>query len=303
MNQFNPVSTYEVTEDYQGVRLDNCLISLMKGLPRSKIYSIIRKGEVRINSSRSKPSQKLNLGDKIRIPPYTHDSKPSKKAASNLMEKLASRLVVVDKKFLIFDKPIGLASHGGSGISMGLIETVRQMDPRYKEAQLVHRLDKDTSGCIVIALRKSILREFHKEIRENKVLKKYIAVVKGSWPSSLNKVELNISKDRLRSGEREVQVNKDGKNSISKFKLLKSNKKLSLIECQIITGRTHQIRVHTTHSGHPIAGDVKYGDELFNKSLKPQLNRMLLHSSHINFKNLGIEATSETPKLFEDLLK
>ena len=303
MNQFNPVSTYEVTEDYQGVMLDNCLISLMKGLPRSKIYSIIRKGEVRINSSRSKPSQKLNLGDKIRIPPYTHDSKPSKKAASNLMEKLASRLVVVDKKFLIFDKPIGLASHGGSGISMGLIETVRQMDPRYKEAQLVHRLDKDTSGCIVIALRKSILREFHKEIRENKVLKKYIAVVKGSWPISLNKVELNISKDRLRSGEREVQVNKDGKNSISKFKLLKSNKKLSLIECQIITGRTHQIRVHTTHSGHPIAGDVKYGDELFNKSLKPQLNRMLLHSSHINFKNLGIEATSETPKLFEDLLK
>jgi len=303
MSQFNPVSTYEVTEDYQGVRLDNCLISLMKGLPRSKIYSIIRKGEVRINSSRSKPSQKLNLGDKIRIPPYTHDSKPTKKAASILMEKLSSRLVVVDKKFLVFDKPIGLASHGGSGISMGLIETVRQMDPRYKEAQLVHRLDKDTSGCIVIALRKSILREFHKEIRENKVLKKYIAVVKGSWPSTLNKVELNISKDRLRSGEREVQVNKDGKNSISKFKLLKSNKKLSLIECQIITGRTHQIRVHTTHSGHPIAGDVKYGDDLFNKSLKPQLNRMLLHSNHINFKNLGIEATSETPKLFEDLLK
>jgi len=303
MSQFNPVSTYEVTEDYQGVRLDNCLISLMKGLPRSKIYSIIRKGEVRINSSRSKPSQKLNLGDKIRIPPYTHDSKPTKKAASILMEKLFSRLVVVDKKFLVFDKPIGLASHGGSGISMGLIETVRQMDPRYKEAQLVHRLDKDTSGCIVIALRKSILREFHKEIRENKVLKKYIAVVKGSWPSTLNKVELNISKDRLRSGEREVQVNKDGKNSISKFKLLKSNKKLSLIECQIITGRTHQIRVHTTHSGHPIAGDVKYGDDLFNKSLKPQLNRMLLHSNHINFKNLGIEATAETPKLFEDLLK
>ena len=303
MNQFNPVSTYEVTEDYQGVRLDNCLISLMKGLPRSKIYSIIRKGEVRINSSRSKPSQKLILGDKIRIPPYTHESKPSKKAASNLIEKLLSRLVVEDKKFLIFDKPIGLASHGGSGISMGLIETVRQIDPRYREAQLVHRLDKDTSGCIVIALRKSMLREFHKEIRENKVLKKYIAIVKGSWPATLNKVELNISKDRLRSGEREVQVNKDGKNSISKFKLLKSNNKLSLIECQIITGKTHQIRVHTTHSGHPIAGDVKYGDELFNKSLKPELNRMMLHSNHINFKNLGIQATAKIPNLFEDLIK
>ena len=303
MSQFNPVSTYEVTEDYQGVRLDNCLISLMKGLPRSKIYSIIRKGEVRINSSRSKPSQKLNLGDKIRIPPYTHESKPTKKAAFNLIEKLSSRIIVEDKKFLIFDKPIGLASHGGSGISMGLIETVRQMDPRYKEAQLVHRLDKDTSGCIVIALRKSILREFHKEIRENKVLKKYIAVVKGSWPITLNKVELNISKDRLRSGEREVQVNKNGKNSISKFKLIKSNHKLSLIECQIITGRTHQIRVHTTHSGHPIAGDVKYGDDFFNKSLKPTLNRMMLHSNHINFKNLGIEATAKTPKSFEDLIK
>ena len=218
-SQFNPVSKYKVTEDYQGVRLDNCLISLMKGLPRSKIYSIIRKGEVRVNSSRCKPSMKLSIGDEIRIPPYTHEPKSTKTAQNRTIEKLKESFIVEEKKFIILDKPVGLASHGGSGISLGLIETIRQIEPKYKDAQLVHRLDRDTSGCIVIALKKSILREFHQEIRERRVDKNYIALVKGSWPVDLNRVELSITKDRLKSGEREVQVSKGGKNSISEFKV------------------------------------------------------------------------------------
>jgi 23S rRNA pseudouridine955/2504/2580 synthase len=302
-SQFNPVSKYKVTEDYQGVRLDNCLISLMKGLPRSKIYSIIRKGEVRVNSSRCKPSMKLSIGDEIRIPPYTHEPKSTKTAQNRTIEKLKESFIVEEKKFIILDKPVGLASHGGSGISLGLIETIRQIEPKYKDAQLVHRLDRDTSGCIVIALKKSILREFHQEIRERRVDKNYIALVKGSWPVDLNRVELSITKDRLKSGEREVQVSKGGKNSISEFKPLTRKKTLSLVECKIITGRMHQIRVHANHLGHPVAGDVKYGDADFNKSLKPTLNRMMLHAQSINFINLGIGAALKTPSSFDKLLK
>ena len=149
---FNPVQIYTVTEDYSGTRLDNCLLSKMKGIPRSKIYSIIRKGEVRVNKSRCKPSQKLKIGDEVRIPPYSNERKVTKKAEDILKDKLINSIIVKDKKFIILNKPVGIASHGGSGISLGVIEAFRQIDRSYKEAQLVHRLDKDTSGCLVIAL-------------------------------------------------------------------------------------------------------------------------------------------------------
>ena len=249
---FNPVQIYTVTEDYSGTRLDNCLLSKMKGIPRSKIYSIIRKGEVRVNKSRCKPSQKLQIGDEVRIPPHSNEHKVTKKAENILKDKLINSIIVKDKKFIILNKPVGIASHGGSGISLGVIEAFRQIDRSYKEAQLVHRLDKDTSGCLVIALRKSILREFHKEIREGRVDKDYLALVKGRWPESIKTVEVSLLKDRLKSGEREVQIDPRGKNSISHFEVVTAKKTLSLVKCRIITGRTHQIRVHATHSGHPI---------------------------------------------------
>ena len=193
--QFNPVQFYKVTEDYAGVRLDNCLLSKMKGIPRSKIYSIIRKGEVRVNKSRCKPSQKLQTGDEIRIPPYTNNHKVTKKAENNIKDRLKDSIILEDKKFIILNKPVGMASHGGSGISLGVIEALRQIDRSYKDAQLVHRLDKDTSGCLVIALKKPILREFHKEIREGQVEKNYLALVKGKWPESIKTVEVGLSKD------------------------------------------------------------------------------------------------------------
>jgi len=296
---FHPVSTYKVSSEYEGVRLDNCLISKLKGLPRAKIYSIIRKGEVRVNKSRCKPSYRLKIEDVIRIPPYTAKQKVNKKSSELNKDKVERSILIKDKDFLIINKPIGLACHGGSGISLGLIEIIRQLDRKYINAQLVHRIDKDTSGCLVIALKKSILREFHKEIRNKHVDKIYIAVVKGIWPEDLQKITLSIKKETLKSGKRIVKANEKGKVSETEFKLILSGKSNSLIRAKIITGRTHQIRVHSSHKGYPIVGDIKYGNAVYNKQQQSKgLKRMLLHAESINFKNLGIEQTTPVPKVF-----
>ena len=254
---FQPVSTYKVSPEYEGVRLDNCLISKLKGLPRAKIYSIIRKGEVRVNKSRCKPSYRLKVEDIIRIPPYTSKQKVNKKSSDLNRDKVERSILRKEKDFLIVNKPVGLACHGGSGISLGLIETIRQIDKKYIDAQLVHRIDRDTSGCLVVALKKSILREFHKEIRNKYVDKIYTAVVKGEWPKDLQKVTLSIKKETLKSGKRIVKANEKGKISETEFKLISSGTSHSLIRAKIITGRTHQIRVHSSHEGYPILGDIK----------------------------------------------
>ena len=298
-DNFHPVSTYKVSSEYEGVRLDNCLISKLKGLPRAKIYSIIRKGEVRVNKSRCKPSYRLKVQDVIRIPPYTSQQKVNKKSSEINKERVERSILRKEKDFLIINKPVGLACHGGSGISLGLIETIRQLDKKYVDAQLVHRIDKDTSGCLVVALKKSILREFHKEIRNKYVDKIYTAVVKGKWPEDLQKITLSIKKETLKSGRRIVKANKKGKVSETEFKLISSGQSNSLIRAKIITGRTHQIRVHSSHKGYPIIGDIKYGDPVYNKKQQSKgLKRMLLHAESINFKNLGIEQSSPVPEEF-----
>ena len=298
-DNFHPVSTYKVSSEYEGVRLDNCLISKLKGLPRAKIYSIIRKGEVRVNKSRCKPSYRLKVQDVIRIPPYTSQQKVNKKSSEINKERVERSILRKEKDFLIINKPVGLACHGGSGISLGLIETIRQLDKKYVDAQLVHRIDKDTSGCLVVALKKRILREFHKEIRNKYVDKIYTAVVKGKWPEDLQKITLSIKKETLKSGRRIVKANKKGKVSETEFKLISSGQSNSLIRAKIITGRTHQIRVHSSHKGYPIIGDIKYGDPVYNKKQQSKgLKRMLLHAESINFKNLGIEQSSPVPEEF-----
>jgi len=298
---FHQVSSYKVSSEYEGVRLDNCLISRLKGLPRAKIYSIIRKGEVRVNKSRCKPSYRLKLKDVIRIPPYTSNPKVNKKSSEINKEKVERSILRKEKDFLIINKPVGLACHGGSGISLGLIETIRQLDMKYADAQLVHRIDKDTSGCLIVALKKSILREFHKEIRNKCVDKVYTAVVKGNWPKDLQKITLAIRKENLKSGERFVKVNKEGKLSETEFELISSGQSNSLIKAKIITGRTHQIRVHSSHKGHPIVGDIKYGDPVYNKQQQSKgLKRMLLHAESINFLNLGIEQSVPVPLIFKE---
>ena len=239
------------------------------------------------------------LEDIIRIPPYTTKQKINKKSSELNKDNIERSILRKEKDFLIVNKPVGLACHGGSGISLGLIETIRQLDKKYIEAQLVHRIDKDTSGCLVIALKKSILREFHKEIRNKHVDKIYTAVVKGKWPEDLQKITLSIKKETLKSGKRVVKVNEKGKVSETEFKLVTSGQINSLIKAKIITGKTHQIRVHSSHKGYPIIGDTKYGDALYNKQQQLKgLKRMLLHAESINFKNLDIEQSAPVPEVF-----
>ena len=297
------VSSYIVDEEYEDVRLDNCLISRLKNLPRSKIYSIIRKGEVRVNGSRSKPDRRLKKDDVIRIPPYRIEERNQNRASKSLTELLEERIIYNKNSVLILNKPEGLASHGGSGLKLGLIEAVRQIDDKFKNAQLVHRLDRGTSGCIVLALKRSVLRTLNTEMREGRVEKKYLAIVGSKWPHKEIQITSNLKKNYLRSGERHVIETPDGKQSITKFKRLKSNQKVCLLECTLLTGRTHQIRVQVSNEGHPIIGDKKYGQvELNNFYSKRGIKRMLLHAKEINFPEIDIFCSAEEPLLFKEIL-
>ena len=296
---FHPVSSYKVTSEYDGVRLDNCLISRLKGLPRTKIYSIIRKGEVRVNKSRSKPSLKLKEGDIVRIPPYRVSTGGKLYITQKDKERISESIIVKEKNYVIINKPAGVASHGGSGISAGVIEIIRELDPKYQNAQLVHRIDKDTSGCLVIALKKSFLRNLHEEIRNKQVDKIYDLVVFGRWPDSLTKIDKPLKTVRTGNREREAIIDTTGKEAITEFSIVKNSAKYSLLQSKIITGRMHQIRAHALHAGFPIVGDLRYGDsELNEKVRKEGINRMMLHARSINFKNLDLNAEAETPKSF-----
>ena len=297
------VSSYIVDEEYEDVRLDNCLISRLKNLPRSKIYSIIRKGEVRVNGSRSKPNRRLKKDDVIRIPPYRIEERNQNRASKSLTELLEERIIYNKNSVLIINKPEGLASHGGSGLKLGLIEAVRQIDDKFKNAQLVHRLDRGTSGCIVLSLKRSVLRTLNTEMREGRVEKKYLAIVGSKWPHKEIQITSNLKKNHLRSGERHVIETPDGKQSITKFKRLKGNQKVCLLECTLLTGRTHQIRVQVSNEGHPIIGDKKYGQvELNNFYSKRGIKRMLLHAKEINFPEIDIFCSAEEPLLFKEIL-
>jgi len=297
------VSSYIVDEEYEDVRLDNCLISRLKNLPRSKIYSIIRKGEVRVNGSRSKPDRRLKKDDVIRIPPYRIEERNQNRASKSLTELLEERIIYNKNSVLIINKPEGLASHGGSGLKLGLIEAVRQIEDKFKNAQLVHRLDRGTSGCIVLSLKRSVLRTLNTEMREGRVEKKYLAIVGSKWPHKEIQITSNLKKNHLRSGERHVIETPDGKQSITKFKRLKSNQKVCLLECTLLTGRTHQIRVQVSNEGHPIIGDKKYGQvELNNFYSKRGIKRMLLHAKEINFPEIDIFCSAEEPLLFKEIL-
>lgn len=297
------VSSYIVDEEYEDVRLDNCLISRLKNLPRSKIYSIIRKGEVRVNGSRSKPDRRLKKDDVVRIPPYRIEERNQNRASKSLIELLEERIIYNKNSVLILNKPEGLASHGGSGLKLGLIEAVRQIDDKFKNAQLVHRLDRGTSGCIVLSLKRSVLRTLNTEMREGRVEKKYLAIVGSKWPHKEIQITSNLKKNHLRSGERHVIETPDGKQSITKFKRLKSNQNVCLLECTLLTGRTHQIRVQVSNEGHPIIGDKKYGQvELNNFYSKRGIKRMLLHAKEINFPEIDIFCSAEEPLLFKEIL-
>lgn len=279
-----------IDEELAGQRLDNFLIARLKGVPKSKIYNVIRKGEVRVNKGRVKPEYKLMPGDVIRVPPIrTAEAGTEAKASNQMMALLAKSIVYEDKGLLIINKPPGLAVHGGSGITLGLIETLRQMRPEDSHLELVHRLDRDTSGCIMVAKKRSYLRHLQAALREKSagqggVSKVYKALVIGEWPKKIHQVNSPLLKTVVVGGERIVKVHPEGKPSLTEFKVLQRFDGFSLIEARPITGRTHQIRVHAQYSGHPLVGDEKYGDDEINASMRQQgIKRLFLHASALSF--------------------
>lgn len=283
----NPQKPYfiEISEDRSGQRVDNFLLTELKGVPKSHIYRILRKGEVRVNKGRIKASYRLKAGDLVRIPPIRQAERKAIEPGKRILGLIESRIIYEDKKLLIINKPSGVAVHGGSGISYGVIEAVRTLRPDFPYFELVHRLDRDTSGCLVIAKKRSALRQLHELLREDGVQKHYLALVQGSWDQQKRKIDQPLLKNIMKSGERMVEVNPAGKPAISYFEPIERYESACLMRVILKTGRTHQIRVHAAHIGHPIAGDEKYGDTDFNQSMKQLgLNRLFLHATHISFK-------------------
>ncbi|MGY0556812.1 RluA family pseudouridine synthase [Lysobacter sp. A421] len=282
--------TIAVPEDRDGQRLDNFLLGILKGAPRSLVYKLVRSGQVRVNGGRAKAERKLEGGDKIRIPPVRINEVGEKPAPpQGFMNALDAAIVYEDARLLALNKPSGVASHGGSGISFGAIETLRALRPGHT-LELVHRLDRDTSGILVIAKKRSALTEMQALMRESSggaggIRKRYLALLSGRMPDGVMTVDAPLHVGLRQGGERHVQVNRAGKASLSHFQVLERRGGQSYCEVRIETGRTHQIRAHARHIGHAVAGDEKYGDPVVNKRLRDQagLKRLFLHASTLEF--------------------
>jgi 23S rRNA pseudouridine955/2504/2580 synthase len=278
------VNRLAVDEAGVGQRVDNFLIRLLKGVPKSHVYRILRSGEVRLNRKRVKPDARLALGDELRIPPIRTAEVPLQ---TRLPRALAPSIVYEDDALLAVNKPPGLAVHGGSGVAFGLIEQLRAARPEARFLELVHRLDRDTSGVLLIAKKRSALVALHAALREGTVDKRYAVLVKGRWRDAKRSVELPLTRFLTAGGERRVRVER-GTGRIARTVFVRrqvwvdSDPPVSLLEAQLQTGRTHQIRVHLTHLGFPLAGDDKYGDFAWNRQLaKAGLKRMFLHAERL----------------------
>lgn len=268
-----------VDEGAEGQRIDNFLAKSLKGVPKSHLYRILRSGEVRVDSKRVDATHKLALGEVVRIPPVRAAAPPPLPSGAGI-SKFAGKIILEDDALLVIDKPAGIAVHGGSGISRGVIEQLRLERPQAKFLELAHRLDRETSGVLLLAKKRAALTALHEAIRANAMQKRYLMLVRGTWKENKRKVRLPLKKYTLESGERRVSVQEDGQMSETIFHLKQSLGSFSLLEAELITGRTHQLRVQLAHLGFPIAGDDKYGDYHFNKQLQQRgLKRMFLHSA------------------------
>ncbi|MHB0852505.1 23S rRNA pseudouridine(955/2504/2580) synthase RluC [Stutzerimonas nitrititolerans] len=280
-SQASSVQMLEVSPEFAGQRIDNFLRNQLKGVPKTLIYRILRKGEVRVNKGRIKPEYKLQAGDLVRVPPLrlAERDEPAP-LAQGLLERLEAAIVYEDKALIVLNKPAGIAVHGGSGLSYGVIEALRQLRPDAKELELVHRLDRDTSGLLMVAKKRSMLRHLHQELRGDGVDKRYMALVRGRWETGKKQVSAPLLKNTLRSGERMVEVTDEGKEALTLFRVLRRfGDFATLVEARPVTGRTHQIRVHARHAGHAIAGDIKYGDEDFSREIRELGGkRLFLHA-------------------------
>ncbi|RUO77626.1 23S rRNA pseudouridine(955/2504/2580) synthase RluC [Idiomarina seosinensis] len=274
------VTLHQVSDEEQGQRIDNFLMARLKGVPKSLVYRIVRKGEVRANKKRIKPDYKLKLGDEIRIPPVKISERPELPSAKlEQVQALEAAIIYEDDALLVVNKPAGLAVHGGSGLRFGVIEALRSLRPDEKNLELAHRLDRDTSGLLMVAKKRSVLKALHQQLREKTMTKQYLALVRGQWQKTCRNIEAPLLKNTLQSGERMVKVDAEGKPSHTRFRIQQRYQQATLVEASPVTGRTHQIRVHALHAGHPIAGDLKYGDEEFDQQLKKLgLERLFLHA-------------------------
>ena len=292
----------------EGQRLDNFLLRELKGVPRSHVYRLLRRGEVRVNGGRAKPDYRLAAEDLVRLPPLRDAALPgaaSARVPDSLQLLVRNALVHEDERILAFNKPAGLAVHGGSGLSFGLIEALRALRPD-EPLELAHRLDRDTSGCLIVARTRAALRELHALLREGQVEKHYTALVAGRWQLGRKKIDAPVLTNTRQGGERMVRVHTEGKTAVSIFAPREHYRDLAtLMDVEIHTGRTHQIRVHAAFAGHPVAGDDKYGAREFNARMRAfGLRRMFLHSTTMAFRWPGTnEPVAISVGLPEDLAK
>ncbi|MDO6427786.1 23S rRNA pseudouridine(955/2504/2580) synthase RluC [Thalassotalea sp. 1_MG-2023] len=301
MNDTTKPQVRFITVDVEdaGQRIDNFLLKTLKGVPKSMIYRLLRKGEIRVNKKRTKPDYKLKDEDVLRIAPIRVSEKSAPVSTQlNVVANLEKQILFEDDRLIVINKPSGMAVHGGSGVNFGLIEALRALRPDARMLELVHRLDRDTSGCLVVAKKRSALRNLHEQLRNKKVQKFYHALVKGRWSAKITRVTEGLKKNDLKSGERIVVVdNINGKESETRFKVIQHYKDATLVRAFPVTGRTHQIRVHCQTKGHPIACDAKYGHPEFDAQMKAHgLDRLFLHAASIEFthplteKRIKVEA-------------
>lgn len=278
----------EVQIDDAGQRMDNFLVRHLKGVPKSHIYRIIRSGEVRVNKKRVKPLTRVVAGDIVRIPPLRMAGEKVVHVNSSLKDHLQCCIIYEDERLLVLNKPSGLAVHGGSGLQLGVIEALRKIRDDLPYLELVHRLDRETSGCLLIAKKRSMLRSLHALLEARAVEKIYWALLDKPWHGQEKQVvKAPLQKNTLKSGERLVAVNREGKPSETTFRLLENYKDYCLVEASPKTGRTHQIRVHSMHIGHPIVGDDKYGEHTPLPQALAQNTRLYLHARTIQFNLAG----------------
>jgi 23S rRNA pseudouridine955/2504/2580 synthase len=295
------VSWLTIGEDAEGQRIDNFLLRTLKGVPKSHVYRILRSGEVRVNKGRVGPDARLAIGDVVRIPPVRTAAGASP-VGSGPVRRFAPTILHEDDALIAVDKPAGLAVHGGSGIALGLIEQLRAARPDSRFLELVHRLDRDTSGILVIAKKRSALTGLHAQLREGAVEKRYLALIRGKLPRSTVTVDVPLHKFSTREGERRVRVEESGRPSVTILRTQnvwqQQDPPLTLVEAELKTGRTHQIRVHLAHLGCALAGDDKYGDFQWNRQLAREgLKRMFLHARQLTFDHpvTGVRMRVESP--------
>jgi len=295
-----------VLPEEAGQRLDNFLQRVRGGVPKTRIYRAIRKGEVRVDKGRVKPDIRLEAGVCVRIPPLRVPEKAEAAGAAGWRSRLRAAIVREEATLLVINKPPGLAVHGGSGVNVGLIETLRAMYDTDRYLELVHRLDRDTSGLLLVARRASTLRSLHGLLRSNGVDKRYLCLVSGRWPAHLKRVDAPLEKFALPSGERRVKVAATGRQSLTTFRVVTRWPSMTLVEAKPVTGRTHQIRVHCQHAGFPILGDAKYADDAADRlAEKLRLKRLFLHAASLSFRleeqNYSLQAAlpSELQRLID----